>query len=271
MLIDAYAEDLFTDLHDRARALGTGLRLHLLLDGAFVPRLHRKLPNHSKTLLFELLPGCSEQAKDVSPFLVPFESTDEALSAVLKRCSGWPMVSVIETTDRIEQLAERLAAWCVVEADGQRFNFRFPDTRRLPAIFGILNGRQRAQLAGPATRWSYVSRDGHWRELELSGSEAGIVAEPVLDQAQFAQMVDDSRADELLVLLSDRGNEVYRHPSRSYQLVATAIKAAKAELGNDELIDWCQWCWRHDRLGDDPDAAAMFNAWIAEAREWSKK
>jgi hypothetical protein len=68
---------------------------------------------------------------------------------LLDKCSGWPMMCAIETPESQAELAARLAAWCVVEVDDQRFNFRFPDTRRLPAIFDALTPTQRAEFAGP--------------------------------------------------------------------------------------------------------------------------
>lgn len=117
---------------------------YLLIDGAFLPGLRRKLAALSPTLLFEFLPGCNDNTRDVSPLLL---ACMPAALRWLERTSGWPMLSVIATRESQRQLAERLAAWCIIEADGQRFNFRFPDTRRLPAIFAALTSGQQAQMA----------------------------------------------------------------------------------------------------------------------------
>lgn len=262
MLIDTFAQDLIMQLEDRAEALAPPCQLHLLIDGAFVPKLHRLLPDDAKALLFESLPGCSEEAKDFSPFLTPFIRFDNTLIKLLKRCNRWPMVSVIQTAESLDQLAKRLAGWCVVEIDGQRFNLRFPDTRRLPGILQTLNPDQRKQIAGPAERWLYVSRDGHWREIELSPADAQNAIDPVLDMLQFASLVDDSRADEILALLGDLGAEVYRHPSRSHALVTAAMRSAlTCELGDDELILWCESFWKSDQLCEDNTAVCMLNTW----------
>jgi hypothetical protein len=267
MLIDAFADEWLTDLLARSEGLPPLHRLYLLVDGAFVPGLHRLLAADLKALLFEPLPGCSTEAKDVSPFITPFAPHDKSLTAMLKRCNRWPMVSMIETSESLRELADRLAAWCVVEADGQRFNLRFPDTRRLPAIFKALNEQQRAQIAGPAVRWSYTRRDGRWGDLEIRSSSAGLAQDPVLDQSQFARLVDDSRVDELLSMLSYRGCEIKRHPSRSYELVNRALgTAARAGLGNDELVGWCEWFWRQDALRPDAEADLVLETWIEKYR-----
>jgi hypothetical protein len=264
MLIDAYDDTWFDCLGARLVALPSGQGLYLLIDGAFVPGLHRQVKLERKAFLFESLPGCNASTKDVSPFLVPFEGADKQMRALLERCERWPMVSVIGTTEPMEALARRLAAWCIVEADGQRFNFRFADARRLPAIFRTLNALQRAQLAGPAVRWSYVTSAGGWDELAVDASASDIATDPELDSRQFAALVDDSRIDELLSLLRDRGCDVYGHPSRSHALLAEALGAAvKAGLDDLELLAWCEWFWRRDQLSRDDTAEAL--------AAWSKK
>jgi hypothetical protein len=58
------------------------------------------------------------------------------------------MVSAIVTLETFVELVDRLAAWCVVEVDDQYFNFRFPDTRRLPDILGVLKPEQIGALLG---------------------------------------------------------------------------------------------------------------------------
>jgi hypothetical protein len=262
MFIDAFAQDWLHDLDARAEQIAPAHRLYLLLDGAFVPGLHTMLALDHKVSLFESLPGCTEQAVDVSPFLTPFDPADQTLRSLLRRCNRWPMVSVIETPESLEHLAARLSAWCVVEADGQRFNFRFPDTRRLPGIFNTLNPKQRALLAGPAQRWSYIGRDGLWYELQVEGSGTEIAADAVLDERQFAILVSDSEADELMVLLGDRGHEALRHPSRSHALLSSALRAARlAKLTDDEVPGWCEWFWQEDQLCEEPAVAAMLQTW----------
>jgi hypothetical protein len=261
MLIDTFAAGWLDELVQRSKELPTSRHLYLLIDGAFVPGLHRRLADEDKAILFESLPGCTEETKDVSPFLTQFLPNAKAAVSLLQCCNRWPMVSLIETAESLNALSDRLAAWCVVEADDQRFNLRFPDTRRLPSIFEALKPAQRAQLTGLAARWSYVSRDGRWRDLGIDCSSVGEGAVSVLDQHQFAILVSDSRIDELLALLYNRGNEIYRSPSRSHALLSMALRAADAAaLDNVDLYNWCEWFWKQDQLHDESAVAVMLQA-----------
>lgn len=262
MLIDAFSSGLFEQIDACTRNLNAQRHLHLLIDGAFSPGLHGAIEENRKALLFSLRPGCSEEAKDVSPFVTPFDPVSKKLRMLWDRCNRWPMLSVIETPETFDQLAARLAAWCVVEADGQRFNFRFADTRRLPAIFHILSPRQRGEFAGPATRWLYVNRYGQWDELQGDCRGGSGAVGPVLDERQFACLVDDSKADELLVLLRDRGHDVFGVPSRSHTLLTIALGAAlKGKLADEDLLRWCEWFWKQDELHDDGVAIELLQSW----------
>jgi hypothetical protein len=262
MLIDAFDEDWLDILCQRAAELPASQGMYLLLDGAFVPRLHQRLGKERKEILFALFSGCTEDAKHVSPFLTPFTPDDKVLKRVLMHCNRWPMVSVITTDEPMEQLAGRLAAWCVVEADGQRFNFRFPDTRRLPAIFKALTPAQRAQIIGPAMCWQLIDRDGRWRELEIGNPVKGIVTQPELNERQFALLVSDSKSDEMLMLLADRGAKVFCKPSRSHALIMIALRVAHAaQLPDDTLLDWCAWFWSQDHLHDDATGLSILQKW----------
>lgn len=262
MLIEAFKDDFFDLLHTRAAQLSAPNGLHLLIDGAFVPGLHKTLTADSKFLLFASLPGCSDETADASPFLTSYIPDDKRIRSLLQRCSAWPMLSLIETPESITELAARLSAWCIVEADGQRFNFRFPDTRRLPAIVRTFHPEQRAQFTGPLVRWSYINREGHWDELDVQGVNAEPASNPVLTDWQFAALVDDSRADEVLVLLGDRGHLVDTHPSISHARVIDALRVAvSGQLAEADVFDWCEWYWQHAEAGQDLSIDAAFQAW----------
>jgi hypothetical protein len=267
MLVDAYAEGWLEELAARDEAVRPDRHLTLLIDSAFVPNIHDAIPREKKALLFERLPGCSDEARKVSPVLVSFDATDGQLEKSLMRCDRWPMVSAIETTEPLVELAARLAAWCVVEADNQRFNFRFADTRRLPAVLSVLNAEQLAQFCGRAASWLFIGRDGAWYEKELVPLNAAVANDPVLDQSQFSALVEDSRADELLNSFSLRGHTVYRCPSRSYELLSTALGVAdEASLNDGDLSDWCEWFWQQDARQDHKMAGLTLQAWLAHSR-----
>jgi hypothetical protein len=266
MLTDPFSDDWLDVLQQRFRERPAAHALHVLIDGAFVPGLHRHINAGRKTLLFEGLPASGPGTLDVSPFVVPFDPEDRALRAVLRRCQGWPMVSVIESPEPWLDLAARLAAWCIVEVDGQRFNFRFADTRRLPTILKTLGPAQRGQIAGPAVSWSHIGRDGSWHALALDGSGGAIASDPQLDDAQFAALVDDSRADEVLARLATYpGRSSYRS-SQAHALISSAlVPALEAGMDDTELVEWCGWLLAHGGGNEIPDIAQLFIAWKAHA------
>ena len=264
MLIDVYAHGWLDELASRASSLPDRHELLLLIDGAFVPGLHRRLPPERTALLFETLPGCSDQVRDVSPFLTPLILGDAALVKVLRQCDRWPMLSSIETPETLAQLASRLAAWCIVESDGQRFNFRFADTRRLPGIVQALNGAQRSQFAGPVLGWSYVGREGAWRRLEFESEHVDPASDPRLSDQQFARMVDDSFADEVMAALALRGCAVRDRPSQSYARISHAIAAARAaSLPDEEVLNWCEWLWWRGWADAPPDLPVALDQYLA--------
>lgn len=262
MLIDAFQDHFLDALDANAVHTSASNNLFLLIDGAFVPGIHKTLATESKSLLFASLPACSDETADASPFLTPYIPGDKRIRSILRRCTGWPMLSLIETRESLAQLAARLSAWCIVEADGQRFNFQFPDTRRLPAIFRVFSPDQRERFTGPLVRWSYVNREGGLSELITTGSNLEPAVNPTLDGQQFAALVEDSRADEVLVLLGDRGHAVGTLPSLSHARISAALCiAVSQQLTDEDALDWCEWYWRYSQASDNPHAVTAFEAW----------
>ncbi|MES3025717.1 MAG: DUF4123 domain-containing protein [Pseudomonadota bacterium] len=267
MFIETYNEAWLARLDEQVHGLADGVSLYLLIDSVFVPGLHRQMIAalgrvDALALLFDALPGCTEDTKSVSPFLLRFEGSSGRLPKLLNKCSGWPMVSAIETTENIANLTERLSAWCIVEADDQRFNFRFPDTRRLPAIFNALTVNQRAQLAGPATRWSYMARDGEWAELDLPVTYCRPADRATLDAQQFATLVSDSETDEAMMMLLDRGLPVYASPMKNFLIISVAHRAAAhRKLDAADRLVWCEACLLGGVALDETEAIAILKEW----------
>lgn len=272
MFIDEFEAGWLDELDRWADELKDGRQLYLLIDGVFVPGLQRRfiraLGDHAVSLLFETLPACSDAVKDASPFILRYPVGQPAVNELLKSCSGWPMVSVLETSETLDQLTERLAAWCVVENEGQRFNFRFPDTRRLPGIFGALTSRQQGEFAGPAVRWHYIGRQGRWQSLPLPGVANAIQERPQkLDNEQFGRMVSDSEADEMIVQLDYRGQRLEGKRSQVYATVAQALAVANArELANADRLKWVVDCVRRGKQIDNADAPDARDEWRVAAK-----
>jgi hypothetical protein len=267
MFVDPHQPDVKAVLLKRADELPAGCHLYLLLDGVFVPGLYRSRLFRTGSavpffLLFEVLPGCTDAVRDASPFLLLIKPDAgplmEQLDATLAACSGMPMVSAIATTESIEALGERLAAWCVIENDGQRFNFRFPDTRRLPGSFAALHAPQRAQLTGNMHSWSYIGRDGRWADLAVAGEESAAIENVVLDDAQFGEMIDDATPDEVLFRIAYSGFDSDLPHSKQYAAVRSALDTAR-DAGLDEALRdaWCEHVARHGHEQNNVAALAQ--------------
>jgi hypothetical protein len=271
MLIDKFSENWLEQLDQWSTRLPGDSRLYLLLDGVFVPGLHRviraALPTETAPqLLFEGLPGCNDDTRDVSPFLFSYSPENLKLRKALLRCDGWPMVHAITTPETHQALCPRLAEWCVVEADGQRFNFRFADTRRLPGIFINLSEEQRAHFVGPVTAWHTIGRDGHWQPM--NGLPHAPTTKPLdtrLSSAQFCAMVGDSEADGILTILVDRGRQWQRSHSAVYTVMAQALKTAdQLALDDGVRVDWCEACLNDATLLQAPDPLENLQHWLEQ-------
>lgn len=265
MLIEPFVDGLIDALGVRARGLAAGQRLHLLIDGAFVPGIHQSIHADRKIMLFASLPGCSQQALDLSSFVMPFDPDDSPVLHMLQRCSGWPMLSVIQTQEDAATLAARMAAWTVIEADGQQFHLRFADTRRSPAIVGVLNPEQRAQFLGPATSWTCITRGGTWRTFGFDGADADVARFPSLDARQFGLLVEDSRIDEMLALFARRHLEPVMPAWQGHEVLSLALQmAARVRLTQAEILDWCEYLWNGGPINVPSHADAKFAEWRAD-------
>lgn len=283
MLIDPFDHGWLRQLYAFPTS---GLHTHLLLDGAFVPGLHHEVRRCSTdggtiNLLFEELPGCNDEVRDASPFLVTCAARNPAMDLALTKCEGLPMVHAISSAESTVGLATRLARWCAIEADHQRFNFRFPDTRRLPGIFAALSREQRSSLIGPMSHWRYIARNGSWAELDLSSIERGVKPERelfesgclLLSPEQFAVMVDDGDADSTLLLLGDRGLSWPLSQSEAHARVDGALAVARrASLEEFLQLDWCEACLGDASLLDaarQPDAIRLWRQSTNAGRQLS--
>lgn len=272
MLIDIFAPDCLGELRNRASILPPEYTLYVLIDGAFREGMHKIFAEKEKRILFDSLPSCSAKTRDVSPFLIEFNPIDQRFRLLLERCSGWPMVSAIETAECLSELSLRLATWCVVEADGDRFNFRFSDTRRIPAIFGVLTSEQRAHFLGPAANWSYIGRDGKWKRLD--GREQPrqpdlLSFDPSLNKSQFITLLADSRADEILSVIAYRGEKLNNTPSQIWNSIIAALEiSATANLTEADTVEWAIWSSNNDHDKDETHLQARLQAWLDKKCEF---
>lgn len=262
MLIDNFDENWLQELDVSYQTRGEENAIHILIDGVFVPSLHKKLPQASIHMLFELLPGFNDETRDVSPFVVEYSPGDKQLRSVLEACNGWPMVSAITSPESPQTLAERLAAWCVVDADGEYLNLRFPDTRRLPDILAVLDVEQRACFTGPAKSWSYIGRTGTWIEAPLTPRHVAPSSQPRLHAEQFQKLVDASDVDTLLARATSIGCQMKSSFKSTQYSITKLVMNIAAENGlQEEMLSWCNFCLESTDQADVNSITALFADW----------
>ncbi|SFQ42027.1 DUF4123 domain-containing protein [Variovorax sp. 770b2] len=265
-LIDKHApgwlDALFVDKGPLAStAMGTR---YALIDCAFAPQCHRLLKQNASDgrwrSLYENTPGATDEVIRHSPILLNVETMQrQVLDRVLLLTNGLPMLSFIHSLEPLDSLFERLSPWCVVNADGQHFVLRFPDTRRLPDVLNALSPPQQLALCGPGTAWHFRGRDASW-QVFLAPSQAASFASqpepaPKLDGDQCAALIAGSEADEIianLLYLSPQYSE--RHsPSKLHSLASYSLAAADA-MHIDTMaqrMSLCELFWQQPELRND--------------------
>lgn len=266
MLIDTFAPDWIQQLDEEYKARIDGAAIHLLIDGAFVPGLHKRIiDNKDVYMIYRGLPGFDEATRNVSPFVVPYMPQDRKLHTLLEECDGWPMVSAITTTENAEDLARRLAAWCVIESSGQHLNFRFPDTRRLPDVLAVLTSGQLAELTGPASAWSYIGRTGEWIKVTLRPSLTTLAVCPKLNEIQFASLIDRGDVDAVLARVRSIGCKPKLDiRSLQYSVVEASMAIAEKNQLKGERLFWYRYCLESAISSDGEIVEALFMDWVAK-------
>lgn len=210
MLINAYPEHWQTEFSAQLETLcnPSSQSVYLLLDGVFEPRLHKQLQHSALEWLslFTLNNTGDKTVMAASPLLVQLHSSQIAtVIKLLTLAQGWPAVQLFCTTESLTALAGRLAVWCVVKADEQYLNLRFPDTRRLPDLLAVLTEPQLGQFFGPATAYYYIGRNGQWQEVNLTAPALPAADEVVLSEQQTLALLRAAEPDEQLQQLKIRG------------------------------------------------------------------
>lgn len=225
-----------------------------LLDCAFVERAHAAIRKHNlpSRSLFDLSANPSQELQAVSPTLVPLApDTAPQWRDVLRLTDGWPMLSLIVTPESLDELALRLSPWCIVNADGQPFVFRFPDTRRLPAIVDTLTPEQHGAFFGPVRAWRYRTRSAQWAELPLPAAPLPAADYVKLDAQQCARLIGDSEADQIMAHLSVNEPAVMLpyHPAAAHKLVMQGLQRAdRYGIADADRAQWCSMVLRQPKL-----------------------
>ncbi|MEN7431962.1 DUF4123 domain-containing protein [Chromobacterium sp. TRC.1.1.SA] len=203
-LIHSFDIEGLSGLLQQHGPLGEDQHQYLLFDGALNPKLlqHLRRSGAPWRSVFTQSDDGDEQLMAASPLLMEWQAFQQAeAERLLRQCDGLPMVSVWRSKESLPELAARLLPWCVVKADDQHFNLRFPDTRRLEDIVGVLDDEQGGQFFGPATLCAAPSRFGGWKTLPLP-SKAEPPAEKVkLSAEQTLALIRAGEPDETLFQL----------------------------------------------------------------------
>lgn len=272
-LIDKHApgwiDALFAD--DGPLASGAEGFRYALIDCAFAPQCHQLIKSHlgsgSWRSLYENMPGASDEAIRHSPVLLNIDAVERPLlDRVLLLTNGLPMLSFIRSNEPLESLFERLSPWCIVNADGQYFVLRFPDTRRLPDVLAALSPLQQMAFCGPGATWHFRRRDASWSIFLAPGKMASTSlapCAPVLDGDQCAVLIAGSEADEVIanLLQLSPAYEAQHRPSVLHALAACGLAAADAMQFDTvaQRMRLCEVFWQHPELshGAGPDHEAL--------------
>ncbi|AXE30508.1 DUF4123 domain-containing protein [Chromobacterium phragmitis] len=200
-LIHSFDAEALAALLQKDAPFSESLQQYLLLDGALNPGLLKHIRRSGMPWLsvFTQSDDGDEQLMSASPLLVQWEELRHAqIQRLLMQCDGMPMVSVWRSPESLPELAARLLPWCVVKADDQHFNLRFPDTRRLVDIVGVLDDEQRGQFFGPAVLCVVPTRFGAWETLAMPREALPPADKAVLNAEQTLALIRAGEADETL-------------------------------------------------------------------------
>ncbi|GER12813.1 DUF4123 domain-containing protein [Variovorax boronicumulans] len=272
-LIDKHAPGWIDALFADDGPLASGIEgfRYALIDCAFAPQCHQLLTSHlgsgSWRSLYENMPGASDEAIQHSPMLLNIDAVERPLLyRVLLLTNGLPMLSFIRSNEPLESLFERLSPWCIVNADGQYFVLRFPDTRRLPDVLAALSPLQQMAFCGPGATWNFRRRDASWSSFlapEKMASTSLAPCAPVLDGDQCALLIAGSEADEVIanLLQLSPAYEAQHRPSVLHALAVCGLAAADAMQFDTvaQRMRLCEVFWQHPELshGAGPDHEAL--------------
>lgn len=252
-----------------------GTQVIALLDCAFSEHCYPAIRKHRLPFrsLYDLSDRPYEALQAVSPALIPLDlETAHAWRELLALSDGLPMLSLIVTHESIDELALRLHPWCIVDADGQSFVFRFPDTRRLPAIVEMLDPEQHGSFFGPAQAWRYRTRFAHWADLPLPSLPCPPLERVRLDEKQCAHMIKDSEADEIIADLNLNDPALMRryHPADAHELIAFGLQRADHYgIEDTDRTQWCSLILQQPKLDQLPASAPLLASLAAKERSYA--
>ncbi|OLO06320.1 hypothetical protein BTW08_18090 [Salinicola sp. MH3R3-1] len=255
-LIDHYAPEWITETQAMVEGwLAEEPRsyVYLLLDASFkhettLTWVRENWPEGNWRSLYQDAPNTSERVLAISPLLLLVDKDSlGALEAIAKETSGQPMLSLVVSTETLDLLWERLAAFRIVTVQDARYVLRLTDARRLSQIAEMLSKEQRALLMSHMTAWCYIGRDARWRELALGGvttAEPDDMSSIRLDDRQTQILLDMNRIDALIDGLRRHESELhdlFDSPSRRHEWVVKTLDSASLSAADyPEQVQCCR-------------------------------
>ena len=267
MLINPYPADWKKTLDASLRA-SDGF-IYALVEGVHNEAFYRKLkklegPRYQS--LYATAPSADEETLGLGPILVQYgDEFHKQWNALLEMTDGLPALSIIVSPETMNELAARLIPWCVVDADDYAVALSFADTRILPALVDALDGRQRGEFLGPATRWLCPGRDAVLRELPAQPEQALPPAEKVtLTAQQVSALMAASEGDSIVHQMNQYvGKPLSKYtPVEAYGMVAQWLKLAdhlKIESNGDRL-ELCEFGLERPELLNDTRYLALLES-----------
>lgn len=278
-LIQMHGAGWLSDLEQRVAGYGVTkphCNVYGLIDMAFSYRCYKALKRQKAILrrsLFDLREDPDPRLAEVSPTLIQLSGSNVlAWQAVMKATDGWPMLSLMVTPETIAELARRLEAWCVVDADGEHYCLRFADTRRLPDILSVLTPEQHGQLVGPASAWLYRDRAAQWASLALSPAPCAPAREIRFNSEQCAILIESSEADEIIAQLSSTGSWLPEAVplAEVHPLLCRALRwADQYVIRGADRTDWCELWLRRPGLEKQLEVSGLMKTFKGEKMSFS--
>lgn len=192
------------------------------------------------------------------------EALAQDMARLLRHCQGRPMISFVQTTLEMSELA---SAWQDVKwvhtEDGQRFLLRLADTRVLSSLAQALQPHNWERICKPLQAWHFVDRFGVLQPLRMpqAALDEGETPEPVdvfqINGKELALLLDAAQPDVLINTLSEQAPDVLptgADQAKVYKWVRRACDlAAQHDLDatGDQLALGAAACMTEGRvLGD---------------------
>lgn len=218
--VDRHAADLSLQIEAAIQAhapiAGTGMHhIHALIDGATDQAFGDELmarslePRSAVRAVYNETP--LDAAQSCGIFL--WSCGRDELPALLSRCSGLPMLSLLQTPLDIDLMRLHLASFARGQTpDGLRLVLRIADPIRLHDLLVALGEHMQSRLRSGFAAWHLIGRDGNL--LTWTGTAAldqqpheRTTPWPVSDQA-FVKLMASCEADEVLCSVARRDDSM---------------------------------------------------------------